>query len=89
MKHPYHSGRPDDAANRQAAKVKALVNELNRRVDILESDIAREEQRAGVSDPFNAAYPVLARTLTAHRDNLRQTIAVLEQRLPPEPAQVA
>ena len=89
MKQPYHSGMTNDAANRHAAKVKALVNELNRRVDILESEIAREEERAGVSDPFHAAYPVLARTLTAHRDNLRQTIAVLEQRLPPEPAQVA
>ena len=80
MKHPYHSGISNDLA-KEAAKVRALVNELGRRVRILESDIAREEELAGASDPLNAAYPVLARTLTGHRDNLRQTIAALEKRL--------
>ncbi len=88
MRHPYHSGNRNDAASKEAAKVKAFINELDRRVRILDSDIAREERLAGVSNPCNGAYPLLARTLTAHRDNLKQTIAALEQRLAPEPAQI-
>lgn len=87
--HPYHFGRPNLAASRETARVKALINELDRRVSLLESDIAREEEFAAVSDPRNATYPILARMLAAHRDNLKQTIAVLEQRLAPEPAQIA
>lgn len=89
MKQPYHSGSRNDALCKEAAKVKALIEEFDRRVRIIESDIAREEEFAGASDPFNAAYSVTARTLTAHRDNLRQTIAALRHRLPPEPAQTA
>jgi hypothetical protein len=40
-----------------------------------------EEERARISDRSNSAYPILARTLAARRDNLRDTIAALEQRL--------
>ena len=86
MKHQYHSGSPSDAAGKEAAKVKALISELDRRVRLLASDIASEEGLVGVSDPYNAAYPVLARMLTARRDNLRETISALERRLAPEMA---
>jgi hypothetical protein len=41
-------------------------------VRILESHISTEEERAGVSDPFSAAYPILARVMTARRDNLKK-----------------
>ena len=84
MKHQYHSGSCIDAAGEEAEKLKALIGELGRRVRLLDSDIARQEGLAGVSNPWNAAYPVQARTLTAHRDNLKQTIAALERRLAPE-----
>lgn len=84
MKHRYHSGSPNEPAGKEAVKVGELIKELNRRVRILESDIAREEELARVSNPFNAAYPALARIMTARRDSLKQTIAALEQRLPPE-----
>jgi BMFP domain-containing protein YqiC len=33
------------------------------------------------SNPLDAAYPVLARTLAARRDNLKATVATLEERL--------
>lgn len=88
MKHRYHPGNPN-AAGKEVARVRALINELDRRLRILESDIAREEDLAGVSNPLSAAYPVLARTMAAQRDNLKQTIAALEQRLAPELAQSA
>ena len=89
MKHQSHFGNANISAAQYAAKVTALVDDLARRVRMLESDIAREEELAGVSNPSDAAYPSLARVMAARRDNLKQTIAALEQRLPPELAQIA
>lgn len=81
MKHQYHFGSANDVVLGEAAQIRALISDLDRVVRILDSHIATEEQRAGVSDPFESAYPILARTLTARRDNVRETIAVLELRL--------
>jgi hypothetical protein len=86
MKHPYHFGSSNYAALKEAAKVRALMGDLDRTVRLLERDIAIEEERARVSDPFNTAYPILARTMAVRRDNLKETIRALERRLPPEPA---
>jgi hypothetical protein len=81
MKHQYHFGRPRYAELKEVARVSALIRDLDRIVRILESDIATEEERAGVSDSFNANYPTLARILTARRDNLKDTIVALERRV--------
>jgi hypothetical protein len=80
----YHFGRLDHVAFEQAAKVRSLIRDLDRVVRILDGEIAAEEKRSGVTDAFNAAYPVLARMMTARRDNLKETIAALERRLAPE-----
>jgi len=61
--------------------IAALISNLDQRAQLLDQDIATEEQRAGVFDPSHHAYPILARTLTARRDNPRATIAALEKRL--------
>jgi septation ring formation regulator EzrA len=58
-----------------------LIADIERIVQILDGDIAAEEEKAGVFDPSQAGYPSLARTLAARRDNLRETIAALERRL--------
>jgi hypothetical protein len=58
-----------------------LISDLDRIVRILNCDIATEEERARISDRSDVTYPLLARTLAARRDNLRDTIAVFEQRL--------
>ena len=39
------------------------------------------KRNARVFNPFDAAYPVLGRTLGARRDNLKATVATLEKRL--------
>jgi len=57
------------------------MDDLNRTVCLLDCDVAAEEERARISDRSNSAYPILARTLAARRDNLQGTIAALEQRL--------
>jgi hypothetical protein len=81
MKHQYHFGSPNYPPFKEVAKVSALISDLDRVARVLESDIAAEEERSGVSDPFDAAYPILARMMTARRDNLRETIGALERRL--------
>jgi ABC-type transporter Mla subunit MlaD len=84
MQHQYHFDRSNDAALKHAAKLRALISDLDRLVRLLDCDVATQEEHAGVSDPFSAAYPVLARGMTARRDNLKDTIAALERRLPLE-----
>jgi hypothetical protein len=81
MKHQYHFGSPNYPLLKEVAQLSALVSNLDRVVRVLESDIAAEEERAGVSDPHNANYPILARMMTARRNNLRETIVALERRL--------
>jgi hypothetical protein len=86
MKLQHHFGSATDVALRDVARISALISDIDRHVRILDCDIAAEEERARVFDPFNAAYPILARTLAARGDNLRDTIAALETRLASLPA---
>ena len=79
MTHQHHFGSA--TALRDVARISALISNLDRQVRILNHDISAEEEQERVFDPFNAAYPILARTLAARRDNLRDTIAALETRL--------
>jgi hypothetical protein len=81
MKHQHHFGTANVIPLREVARISAFIGDLNRRAQLLECDIAAEEERAQVFNPFDAAYPVLARTLAARRDNLKATVAVLEKRL--------
>jgi septation ring formation regulator EzrA len=81
MNHQYHFGSPNYPLLKEVAQVSALISDLDRVVRALESNIAAEEERSGVSDPFNANYPILARMMTARRNNLKETIEALERRL--------
>jgi hypothetical protein len=58
MKHQRHFD-PTDVALRDVEQISGLIDDLDRVVRILDCDIATEEERAGVSDPFNGAYPRL------------------------------
>ena len=78
MKHQRHFGT---TVSRESVKTRTLVADLNRIVQILNDAIAAEEQLAGVTDRFQAGYPMHARELAARRDNLRDTIAALERTL--------
>jgi hypothetical protein len=66
---------------REALQTRTLIADIGRVVHILNSDIAAEEEQAGVFDRFLVEYPMIARTLAARRDNLNETIAALERRL--------
>jgi hypothetical protein len=68
-------------ALREGSTIRTLMDDLNRTVQVVECDIATEEQRAGIFDRADARYPVLARALATRRDNLKVTIVALALRL--------
>ena len=65
----------------------ALISDLRWRTQMLDSDILEEERRAGIADPKNLAYPMLALNLRARRDNIQVSIAILESRLEKQSAE--
>lgn len=87
MKHQRHFD-PSSVALREVTQISALISDLDRCGRLIDSEIVTEEERAGVSDPFNGAYPVLARSLTARRENLKRTIAALEERIASRPDEI-
>jgi hypothetical protein len=58
-----------------------MLADLVHTVDLIESDIAAEEERANILDRSDAKYSMLARSLIERRDNIKATIAGLEERL--------
>jgi flagellar protein FliJ len=75
---------------RKTSQIGALVAEMKLSIRNLDADILAEEQRTRISDPANVAYSTLAMAARQRRDNLRQTVAGLEQQLaalrPADPA---
>jgi hypothetical protein len=79
MKHQRHF--ESATASRDALQIGELIADLDCIVQILNSDIVAEEERAHAFKRSQPEYPMLARTLAARRDNLRDTIAALQRRL--------
>ena len=69
------------AAPIAAAQIRTLINSIGHYVQSLNYDIETEEGRTRCWDCRDPAYSVLARSLTARRDNLAATIAALQRRL--------
>ncbi|SFI62630.1 hypothetical protein [Bradyrhizobium sp. Gha] len=67
--------------DKTALKMKVLVADLQRRIELLETDIAHEEARTRVQDLAHPTYSILARNLRSRRDNLLATIAILKRQL--------
>jgi len=66
-------------------QIATLIGDLWRSVAVLTVDIEHEEMRAGVRNVADPAYPVLARSLRARRENIGATIASLEAAMPGTP----
>ena len=71
------SMQPRFEAARETAVISKILADLVRTVQLIECEIATQEERASVFDRSDVKYPMLART----RDNLKMTIGGLEQRL--------
>ncbi len=76
-----HSRTVQETALKQAAVIQGMIHDLGRTIHILNIDILTEEKSVLVFDRSDPAYPILARTLTARRNNLIVTVADLEKRL--------
>jgi len=74
-------GNANAVANREAAVISAMMNDLRRIVEILDCDVATEESRARVFDKSDPHYPILATSLAVRRDNLKLTVSALRRRL--------
>jgi hypothetical protein len=77
----HRSGNSQETALREGGVIGGMLNDLWRTIQILNIDISTEEERARVFDMRDPAYPILARTLAARRENLKVTVAALEHRL--------
>ena len=69
------------AKMRAARQLQILISNLEREVVHLDDSICSELALADVRDPSHFAYPILARTMEARRENLTSTIAALSDRL--------
>ena len=78
MKHKRHF-EIDPAAMREAATIGAMIADMLRIVEILDSSVSAERTR--FRDRTDGRYPILARQFAERRDNLKVTIATLEARL--------
>ena len=81
MKQHVHRRNETQSARQEAALIQTMIIDIDRIVQLLNCDIAFEEERSRVSDRCDPAYPILARTLSARRDNLKVTISTLKKRL--------
>ena len=81
MKHQHDLGTPVDNRPWEAVQTSALMRDLDRILRIIDDEIAHEEKEAGVFNRSNPAYPLLATMLRTRRDNLANTISLLEKRL--------
>jgi hypothetical protein len=66
---------------RRLAQIELLVAEMKNSIRNFDIDIKAEEQRTRISDPRHVAYSTLAMAATQRRDNLKRTVAELEERL--------
>jgi hypothetical protein len=75
-----------EAAAITAAQIRILIDGISRCVQSLNHDIEAEEDRTRCWDCRDPTYSILARGLTARRDNLTATAAALQVRLAPTEA---
>jgi hypothetical protein len=78
---PVNNLRHSETALKHAAVIRSMIDDLERKIQILHIDICTEEERVRVFDKADPQYSVLARSLGARSDNLKTTVADLKQRL--------
>jgi phage shock protein A len=73
--------REIDNRRREVVQIQSTIASLNRTVAVIETSITAALDRSHVTDPQHYAFPILARTMIARRDNLKTTIATLSEQL--------
>ena len=80
MKHKRHF-EIDRTEVWEATTIEAMIADMRRIVEVLDSSVSAEEERTRFRDRADGRYPILARQFAERRDNLKVTIATLETRL--------
>ncbi|TCT13381.1 flagellar export protein FliJ [Tepidamorphus gemmatus] len=70
-----------DEKRRKVAQIETMVADFQRMADELDRQIAEEERRVGITDVTHFAYPTFAKAAMQRRDNLRGSVAGLQQQL--------
>jgi hypothetical protein len=73
--------REIEVKRRTAAQLRIVIASLEREIANLDVSISSELALASVREPSHFAYPILAKTMQARRENLKATIAALSDRL--------
>lgn len=81
MSYPRHFEMQNRTLAREVSQISTTIAEMERAVQILDADIAAEEQRTGINDRTHFAYSTAARNMISRRDNLKTTISLLLPRL--------
>jgi hypothetical protein len=66
---------------RETAVISKILADLAHTVQLIEYEIATQEERASVSDRSDIRYPMLASALIERSNNLEVTIDALKKRL--------
>ncbi|MCC8938997.1 hypothetical protein H8A99_21595 [Bradyrhizobium sp. Arg68] len=78
MHHRYETVR---GSTGRESTISKMLFDLVLACQLIEADVATEEERAGIYDRSDRTYPILAKSLNERYDNLKGTIATLEKRL--------
>jgi flagellar FliJ protein len=70
-----------DTVRRLVAQMEALIADLDRTANALESHIQAEQVRTGIHDPAHFAYSTYAKATIVRQDNLKQSISRLKYQL--------
>ena len=70
-----------DEKRRRVSQIEMMIAEFERMANDLDTEIAREEKRAGISDMAHFAYPTYAKAARVRRDNLLNSAAELRDQL--------
>jgi flagellar protein FliJ len=70
-----------ESSQRKADQLKRTIDEIERRLGLAEDDVRDELRRAGTCDSNDVAFPFTAKAALLRRDNLKSTLAFLQQKL--------
>jgi hypothetical protein len=68
-----------DAARLRQQQMEKLLRDLSNAVRLLDESIDAETRSVSIREPSHFAFPMIARSMVARRDNLRATIAALTE----------
>lgn len=70
-----------DEKRRQVTQIEMMIADFNRMISDLDDQIVGEQNRVGIHDITHFAYPTFAKAAIQRRENLKVSVADLEEKL--------